>query len=288
VKTLIAKSYLVTLIVLLALTGCVKKTKVVPPAQRLLPAKTATRSELLKSLQEKSAGIATLKATVNYDFSRGGAKTGVLDEYRQTRGYVLVDRPAHIRVQVQLPIVLTTVAVMVSDGKEYRVSVPLKNLYAALDLNAPVNPKNSLSGLRPQIFWDGLFVDVKDYLNNPNVRYIFEEDVIGIHSYYVFTFFDNSGQEPRLLERIWIDRTELQVARKKVFGQDGRVDTDVEYENYKLQDGISYPQVVVINRPVEDITVKITFQQTTMNEKLDPKTFDLPMPEGSQPLQLTN
>ena len=62
---------------------------------------------------------------------------------------------------------------------------------------------------------------------------------------------------------------------------------DVEYQEYHEEDGIRYPKVVVIQRPVEDFTVKLTFQQTTMNEKLEAKIFDLPRPEGSQLVQLT-
>jgi outer membrane lipoprotein-sorting protein len=266
--------------------SCIKKTTVVPPDQRLLPAKNATRSELLQDLQTKGKQIETLKGTMTLDLSRGGAKSGVLDQYRQTKGYVIVERPSQIRIQVQLPIVLTTVAIMVSDGQQYRLSIPIKNQFAVQDLNAPVNPKSSLSNLRPQIFLDGLFVDITKHLNAPSIKSLFEESVAGIHSYYVFSFFDTAGPELELLEKIWIDRTDLQVSRKQVYGKEGRLETDVDYENYHSQGGIPFPQVVVIHRPLEDFTVKMTFQQTTMNEKVDMTVFDLPRPEGSELVQL--
>ena len=259
----------------------------VPQAQRLLPAKNATRPELLQALQEHSRQISTLKATVGIDFSRGGAKSGVLDEYRETKGYVFVDRPFHIRVQVQMPIVLTTVAVMVSDGQEYRLSIPIKNQFAIENVNAPISPKSSLSNLRPQIFLDGLFVDVRPHMNKATVKALFEEAVVGIHSYYVFSFFDTANAEPELLEKIWIDRTNLDVSRKQVFSREGRLETDVEYQDYHNEDGIQYPKVIVIHRPIEDFSVRLTFQQTTMNEKLDAKIFELPQPDGSELVQLT-
>ena len=106
----------------------------------MLPAKNATRSDLLQDLQTKGKQIETLKGTMTLDLSRGGAKSGVLDQYRQTKGYVIVERPSQIRIQVQLPIVLTTVAIMVSDGQQYRLSIPIKNQFAVEDVNAPVNP----------------------------------------------------------------------------------------------------------------------------------------------------
>ena len=59
---------------LLAQASCIKKTTVLPQDLRLLPAKTATRAELFKTLEENSKQIQTLKATVSLDLSRGGAK----------------------------------------------------------------------------------------------------------------------------------------------------------------------------------------------------------------------
>jgi len=275
---------IVLLLPLLALMGCIKKTTVLPQSQRLLPAKDATRAELMQALEAQSKQIETLKATVVLDLSKGGAKSGVVDEYRQTKGYVLVERPAHIRVQVQMPLVLTTVAVMVSDGKEYRLSIPVKNQFAVESVNAPVSPKSSLSNLRPQIFLDGLFVDVRPYAGKPA---LFEEAVVGVHSYYVFSFVDVNGAEAQILEKLWIDRTNLEVSRKQVFGKDGRLETDVDYQDYTQGGSTTYPKQIVIHRPVEDFTVKMTFQSTTLNEKLDAKVFDLPRPEGSQLLQLS-
>jgi hypothetical protein len=188
---------------------------------------------------------------------------------------------------VQMPVVLTTVAVMVSDGQQYRLSIPIKNQFAIEDVSAPINPKSSLSNLRPQVFLDGLFVDVMPFLNKASVKALFEEDVVGVHSYYVFSFFETANSEPELLEKIWIDRTDLNVSRKQVFGREGRLETDVDYQEYKREDGISYPKVIVIHRPIEDFSVKLILQQTTMNEKLDGKIFDLPRPDGSELVQLT-
>jgi outer membrane lipoprotein-sorting protein len=284
VKQLILKLQLLVCLLLLVQAGCIKKTTVVPQSERLLPAQTATRSELLQALEEKSKQVETLKATVGIEFSRGGAKTGVLDEYRETKGYVFVERPSHIRVQVQMPVVLSTVAIMVSDGQQYRLSIPIKNQFAIEDVNAPISADSSLNNLRPQIFLDGLFVDITRYEKK---QPLFEEAVVGTHSYYVFSFFDNSDSEPRLLEKLWIDRTaDMEVSRKQVFGKDGRVETDVDYQNYAGEAGMRYPKTIVIHRPLEDFTVKMTFQQITMNEKLDAKIFDLPRPEGSKLLQV--
>lgn len=277
---------LLPLAFLLVQASCVKRTTVLPPSQRLLPAKDATEPDLLQALEQKSRQIKTLKATVALDLTRGGAKSGVLDEYRQTKGYVIVDRPCHIRVQIQLPIVLSTVATMVSDCKEYRLWIPPKNQFAIENVDAPIDASNSLTNLRPQVFLDGLFVDITPFLDRQTMKSLFNEEVEGVHSYYVFSFFEENP-EPQLVEKLWIDRSDLEVARKQMFGKNGRLETDVDYTNYHDEGGVSFPEVITIHRPLEDLTVKMTFQQTAMNDELDAKSFNLPRPEGSQLVQLT-
>jgi outer membrane lipoprotein-sorting protein len=288
VKTAIRSKLLslIALLLLLSLISCGVKTRVrLPQNQRMLPAQQASHADLFQALQEKSRQIQTLTGTVLLDLSKGDAKAGILDQYRQTKGYVVVDRPDHIKVQV--PILLTTIAVMVSDGQQYRVLFPIQHQFAIRNIDEPISPKSSFSDLRPQIFLDGLFVDVNRFVDNTNVRPLFKEYVEGIHSYYIFGFVDVGNREAELLQEIWIDRTDLQVARKLIFGKDGRVETDVKYENYHASSGIPVPQVITIHRPAEDFTVKMTFQQTTLNQKLGDGIFDLPQPQGSQLLEAT-
>ena len=288
---IIFKLRFVFVLFVLAQAGCsgLVRTRVkIPENERLLPAKDATADDLFQGLQEKSKQIETLKGTMTVEFTKGGAKTGVLDEYRETKGYVAVDRPSHIRIQVQAPIVLSTLAIMVSDGQEYRLSIPIKSQYAVEDINAPISTDNSLSNLRPSIFLDALFVDVMPYIGKPNVKIGFEESVVGPHSYYVFSFYDISeGDFLKVKEKIWIDRTNLEVGKKEMFGKDGKLEEEVEYENYIPVNGISYPKVINLHRPIEDFSVKMTFQQTTMNEKLEEKLFELPRPEGYKIVRLT-
>src|SRR6476661_4870024 len=168
---------------LLVPAGCISisRTRVIPQNQRLLPAKTATKEELLKGLEEKSKEVHTLKGTVTLDVSGGGSQSGVLTEYRQTTGYVLVDRPVNIRIKVLAPIVASTVFDMVSNGRQYRVSIPVKNQFAVGDVDAPINSKSPIANLRPQHLLDGLFVDISSYIDKTpqQVKFLFNEQIEG-------------------------------------------------------------------------------------------------------------
>jgi outer membrane lipoprotein-sorting protein len=291
VKTVGSKIRFLFLAALLPLASCnLASRKVqIPPDQRLLPAKSATKAELFQGLEEKSKEIQTLKANVTLDVSGGGSQSGVLTEYRQTSGYLFVERPHKIRIKVLAPLVLSTIADMVSDGRQYRLSIPIKNQWSEGDVNVRVNSKSPIANLRPQHFLDGLFVDITPYLNNPQVKYSFNLQTENRHSYYVFTFMNVSGERPEVqtLEKLWIDRSEnLEITRKQIFGSDGNIETDVEYSNYQKEANVRFPQMVVIQRPVEDYTLKLAFQKTTINEKLPDSTFYLERPEGSELVQI--
>jgi len=281
------KAEIVLILLLLFPASCISRKRVLSEEQRLLPTKTATRSELVQELEARSNSIQTLQGTVSLDLSGGGAKSGVLTEYHQTTGYVVVDRPKQIRFKVVAPIVLSTIADMVSDGRQYRVSIPVKNQFLVGDVNAPANSKTALANLRPQHLLDGLFIDVRPYLNKAQVKSVLEEAVQGRRSYYVFSFINIGGSEAQLMEKLWIDRTDMQVSRKQVFAKEGRLETDVEYLDYQSEGAESFPQTVVIQRPLEEYTLKMTFQKAAFNQKLGEDTFNLERPEGSELVRLT-
>ena len=280
------KTGVIFAVLLMVQAGCISTKRVVPAAQRPLPARTVGRAELLRSLEEKSREVQTLQGTVTLDVSGGAAKTGVLTQYRQTKGFILVERPGHIRVKGQAPLALATVFDMVSDGGEYRVSIPINNKFIVGNAHAPATAKNPVMNLRPQHIMNALFVDVVPYVNNSQVKSTLEEATEGRRSFYVFSFIDVAGPDAQVIEKIWIDRTDLQIARKQIFGKDGKPDTNVEYSGYETEDGKGFPQVVVIQRPIEDYTLRIIFQRTNLNEKLAADAFTLERPPGSELVQL--
>src|SRR5207253_1128288 len=188
------------------------------------------------------------------------------------------------------PVVATTVLEMVSDGQQYRVSIPINNKFFVGDATAPPTSKNTLLNLRPQHILDALFVDVRDYAGNPKVATFLEEAINGRIRYYVIQFVNVDGRNSRLLEKIWIDRTNLQVTRKQLFTGDGRVQTDVQYSGYLALAGTMVPQVISIERPIEDYNLRLTFQPATLkiNEKLADGAFLLERPAGSELVQADN
>ena len=273
-------------------TGCLqvsRKTRI-PADQRLLPAQTKSRDELLRDLEARSGAVSSLTAAVLLDVSSGQNKSDVLTEYRQTKGILQVDRPKQVRIRIQAPVVATTVVDMVSDGAQFRVWIPVNNKFYVGDATAPPSSKNTLTNLRPQHILDALFVDVRPYINDPSVATFLEEAVGGKTRYYVMQFVHSSGKESRLLEKIWIDRTNLQVTRKEIFTGDGQVQTDVQYLKYTPVGGIQIPLIIAIERPIEDYNLQLTFKPDSLklNDKMQADTFQLERPAGSELVQADN
>jgi outer membrane lipoprotein-sorting protein len=279
-------------LILFLQAGCISKKHTVPQDQRLLPAKSATKADLMKDLEKTSKQIRTLSATVSLDASRGGPTSGVVTEYREAKGYVLAERPSNIRIKALIPVLGSTAFDMVSDGRKYYLSIPSKNQWAEGDVNAPADTKTAKTKVvslpPPQSFLDGLFVDISPYLENPDVLSTFQEATEGQRSYYVFTFMRKaeSGRELQILEKLWIDRTrDLEVSRKQIFRPDGRIETEVEYSNYKSDGDVRFPETINMQWPVEEYSLKMTFQKTAFNQKLHDNTFNLERPAGSDLVQ---
>src|SRR5262249_53825345 len=139
------------LLAVFPLSGCLFHTHRVEqnPAISL---KAATKEELLKYINTQAGKIQSMQATVDIDTSVGGAKKGKNTEYQHIRGYVLARKPAMLRMIGLLPILRNTAFDMVSDGREFKVSIPPKNRFVVgrNDLVTP-NPQQPLENLRPQV-----------------------------------------------------------------------------------------------------------------------------------------
>lgn len=276
----------------LLLVGCsASRTRFVPPDELPFTALDATREALLEKLRSDSGRIQTIRASVNYLASgdlRG--ESGELSErtYDSVRGGLAVDRPSLIRMNANTTLGLVQAFDMSSDGQEFRLSVPPqgKFYWGPNDGQIEGAGKNPLLTLRPHHVLQSLFVDVRPYLENTRVVQSFAEVSEGRRRFYVFSFIDASGQEGRLLERIWIDRRNLEVGRKQMFSENGAVELQVDYDFYEEIDGIVFPRVVAIDRPVEGASLRIEFLDTELNAELDAALFQLPYPQGAESIRV--
>ncbi len=275
--------------VVLLLPGCgVSRTRVVPTEELPFPSLDASRGDLIRDLQENSSAVRTLTAAVRFTASAGVLTRGEETVYRETRGFLVVERPARIRMRGEAPLALVTVFDMVSDGEEFQLNVPVQNRVFVGDTSARVTAENAILNLRPQHIMDALFVDVDQYVDSANVLPIFYEEVDGRRSFYIFEFVDSAGEAPQVIEKLWIDRRDLRVSRKQSFGPEGVRETDVSYDLYEAVEGITFPRRILIERPNEDYSLEINFDSTQLNTPVEESAFMIEVPPGAELIEISD
>lgn len=116
------------LLLVLPLTGCLFRSHKVERQYSTAQLKTATQLQLIEYVNDQSAKIKSLQATVDIDTSVGGTKKGKVTDYKEIRGYVLARKPAMLRMIGLMPIVRNRAFDMVSDGRQFKLWIPPKNL----------------------------------------------------------------------------------------------------------------------------------------------------------------
>jgi len=260
-----------------------------------VPLKSATKEQLIAYLNLQAAKIQTMQATVDIDTSVGGAKKGKVTEYKEIRGYVLARKPAMLRMIGLLPILRNTAFDMVSDGREFKVSIPPKNRFVVgrNDVMVP-NPQQPLENLRPQIIYDALLLRPIDQRNEKAVLENGTEIVAGDKNRKfqqadyvidVIHFGDGDG-DAWLSRKIVFSRVDLLPHRQLIYDEAGELVTDASYTDYKDNGGVLFPSVIEIRRPEEEYDITLHMVKLEINLPLDNTKFVLEKPPGAQEVRL--
>ena len=274
------------------LTGCLFHSRKVERQVSTAPLKSASQQELIDFINSQASKIKTMQATVDIDTSVGGAKRGRVTEYKQIRGYVLVRKPAMLRMIGLMPIVRNRAFDMVSDGKEFKLWIPPKNKFVVGRNDVPGrNTSRPLENLRPQAIYDALLIreitadeiavlengyeTVTDAKHHRVDQPDYELDVIRKreHGWY-------------LSRKIVFSRTDLLPHRQLLYNQNGELITDAGYENYRDYGGVSFPTQISIYRPQEEYDITLTIVKLQLNQPLSDDQFALQQPPGAEVVHL--
>jgi len=273
------------------LSGCLFRTHRVEQSPTIA-LKAATKPDLLNYINSQAGKIQSMQATVDIDTAVGGAKKGKVTEYQQIRGYVLARKPAMLRMIGLLPILRNTAFDMVSDGREFKVSIPPKNRFVVgrNDLVTP-NPRQSLENLRPQVIYDALLLreinqDETAVLENGSETVTLDKN----HRYeqpdYVIDVIRASGTDHYLSRKIVFSRIDLLPNRQLIYDETGTLVTDARYSEYKDYNAVQFPSRIEIWRPEEEYKITLTMVKLTMNLTLGNEKFALQQPPGAQVIRL--
>jgi outer membrane lipoprotein-sorting protein len=274
-------------------SGCLFRTRTVEMRTSTAKLQTATKQDLLERINAEATKIKTLNATVDIATSVGGEKKGKVTEYEEIRGYILVRKPDMLRMIGLFPIVRNKAFDMVSAGDQFKMSIPAKNKFY-VGHNDVIHPAaNPLENLRPQVIYNALLLPEIDPKNDIAVLEKSTEVIYDAKNKknleqpdYVIDVIHRSGDDWYLAREIVFDRTNLVPHHQIIYDQQGNVVTDATYQVYTDFNGISFPNVINIDRPQEEYSIRLTVVKLTINEPLQDDQFALQQPPGTQLVNL--
>lgn len=271
---------------ILAASGCaVRRTTKVAASQAPAHASDASADELVSRINSTAEKIQTLTATVDFEPTAGSVYSGVIKEYHDVKGFILIKKPAWIRVIGQAPVIRTSIFDMVSDGDNFRLYIPPKQKFIVGKTAFTRPAKNALENLRPQHILEALLVPPID---GAAEKFSFEEMEDAGHRYYVLTMFQSGTAGAMFPERkVWFDRSALDIARMQTYGPQGSYTEDIHYSDYQDFQGTHYPSRVQIARPIDDYGLVISIQKAVFNQEITPEKFELKKPDGAQLVELS-
>jgi len=276
---------LATAAALLLTPGCrVRRETRIQPSQLPPPAREASLADLVANLNAKSQNIHTMNATVDLEPTAGSIYSGVIKEYHDIKGFILMEEPAMIRMLGQAPVVRTNVFDMVSNGEDFRLYIPSKQKFIVGKTTSRRPAKNSLENLRPQHILEALLVPAFDPAHE---KCFLEEAEEGGRRFYVIGVVESvESGELRLICNAWFDRADLELARMQFYESEGLYVEDVHYSDYQDFQGVTYPTHIEVARPIEDYRLAITILKAVFNQPIDADKFILAQPSGTQLVDL--
>ncbi len=258
-------------------TGClVRRRKIERPARAQAGLLTAGLEDLATRLQQRYASLETLNATVDLEPSLISASKGEIADYKDVRGFILVRKPAWIRVIAQYPIVRGTAFDMVSDGRNFRLHLPGRSLFLIGPNRMDKPSPKKLENLRPQHLLEALLIQPPDPASEQAILENWTDDA----SYLVHIVRRNAAGRLHLARKVWFDRLTLEITRQQIFDTAGDPVTDARYAGWERRDGVLFPGHIVITRPKDGYELSIRFQKTQLNQPLAEDRFQLAEPEG--------
>jgi hypothetical protein len=256
--------------------------------------KEAPLEQLVETINSESGSLQTFIASVDIDFSDGGKKKGQVTDYAELSGTILVRKPAMLRMQVKLPLVRNTALDMVSDGKTFEVSFPPKNQFFVGSSQFVGKPSdNPLENLRPQIMMDALLLRPIDEATEIPVLEQSTEIVkdrkthkAAEQSNYVLIVLAKDPAGAYLSRKIFFSREDLRPHSQAIYDRTGQLVTFARYENFTDHGGIMFPDLIDIQRPVEELSFRLAVTKLRLNEPIQDAQFDLQQPPGSKLVNL--
>lgn len=245
------------------------------PAQKLL---TADQTSLIDAVARHYRSIQDFSATVDMTPALGSAEKNQITEYKDVRAYIYFRKPSHLRLLGLYPVIRSRAFDMVSDGDQFQLYIPSRNLFLVGRNEIETPSRNKLENLRPQHFLEALLVRP---LNTAADKVFLENFTDEDNAFYILHEVQEEGGQLHLVRTIWFNRLDLEMARQILFDPAGNILTDARYSQWHAFENVAFPKHIEINRPRDEYGVVIDVVKMDINKGVSDDKFVLNQPEGS-------
>ena len=265
-------------------------TRKLPIPKPPLIKQTATPTELVAQVNQSWAALDSLNATVEIQASVLKSKLGVAKDYTTFRGHILMRKPEMMRVLGQIPVLGTRMFDMASDGKNFSLLIPAKNMAVKGKAALEKKSANQMENLRPGFFMDAMVVRglQPDDLYSVVADTETVEDKARKHLFTVPEYILSisrpkpGSHELTPVRVITFHRDDLLPYQQDLYDSKGNLETVVDYANYQDYDSVRYPSTIVIKRPLEEYQLVLTVESVKKNMTLTDDQFQIKIPEGTK------
>lgn len=251
-----------------------------PPAAPHPELLNTTAQNLNFQLEDTYDSIKSFQATTEMIATLGSVyRSATVTTYNQSAtSYILFRKAADIRIVGKVPLAGSTAFDMVSNGTDFRLSIPLKSLFVTGSDSAPPVPANTLENMRPHELLGALVVPPADLTTE---RIHIEDDTDTDHSWYILQITRRGPNDTDLPDRsVWFDRINFHVVHQRIFDDKGLIVSDTKYDKWQAFNGVLFPMHIDAAFKKDGYGVVIDTSDLKMNLDLPDDKFALAKPEG--------
>jgi hypothetical protein len=199
-------------------------------------------------------------------------------------------KPEMLRVDGRVPVLQTQMFSMVSDGRDFTLSIPSRQIAYKGRNDVSKKSGDLIENMRPGFFFDALMVrglSAEDFYaeiaDAETVESADKKHLLLVPEYVLSVARHIDGSRRELPIRvITLHRDDMMPYQQDLDDKDGNLETQVSYAQYRDFGGKSYPSIIRIWRPLEQLHITLTVEQVTENPSpaLRDDQFKISLPEG--------
>lgn len=288
---------MVGLMAAVGLTGCFSTTHIVQRTQAPDMYKSTSAENLERIVSERDATIKTLNAAVLLTATTGGGKEGKVVTYTSFKGYIFVRQPHDLRVIMLLPVLGSSALDMVSNGDTFTLKHATGghgDVWIQGSNTVTTPSKNGLENLRPPVFFDSLLVpgvSEDEFVSLTESTRLLQPQskhgpAIEEPDYNLVVLKHGKGNTLRTTRLIHFSRVTLLPFQQDIYNDKNQVETSATYDKYQEFNGIQFPMLINIKRPLDEYSLKLEITKLTLNQPLADDQFELKIPPGVKVQQM--